>query len=83
MRAEQTTDASPKGNRDRIYKGQRYVWAGTVPHRRQNGTETELTVWVSWCAECGEKFEFMTPVNPPVWQPSRRCRAHRQPGVRV
>ena len=61
--------------------GQRYRFLGRRPHRRQDGTATELMAWESQCADCEEWFEAASPKNrgPEV----RRCTDHRKPGKRA
>jgi hypothetical protein len=68
---------------EREHYGQRFALLGTVPHRRVDGTWTSLARWQGWCARCGERFEFTTPVAATKFQPNRRCAKHKRPGQRV
>jgi hypothetical protein len=60
-----------------------YELARTEPHIRRDGTETELAVWQSHCAQCGEPFEFRAPSKASKFEPNRRCAKHKRPGARV
>ena len=64
-----------------IHDGQRYRVAGIKPHVRKGGTRTTLIIWQSHCAECGQPFEFTTPLK--TRYPSRRCKQHSKPGRAV
>ena len=65
------------------YHGQHYRLAGERQHIRRDGALTTLAIWRSHCATCGEPFEFLLPVKATKFMPSRRCRMHKKPGVRV
>lgn len=67
----------------RIVSGQAYKEVGREPYLRKNGKLTELIVWRSHCAECGEPFEIRTSAKSRRFIPNRRCHLHKQPGVRV
>lgn len=62
---------------------QLYELARTEPYQRRDGTETELIVWQSHCATCGEPFELRTPSKASKFVPNRRCQKHKRPGARV
>jgi hypothetical protein len=66
-----------------LYKGQHYSLTGTVPHTCRDGRETELEVWRSTCANCGEPFDCMRPAKAKRFEPNRRCQKHKRPGQRV
>lgn len=65
---------------ERLYHGQAYVAVSREPYTRRDGSTTELVVWESLCARCGEPFTFKTPTGASKWQPNRRCHEHRRPG---
>lgn len=67
----------------RAYKGQLYYFDRTEPYTRVDGSQTQLHVWVSHCAHCGEPFECRTPAKAGRFQPNRRCAEHKRPGSRV
>jgi hypothetical protein len=46
-----------------IFRGQSYQLVGYRPHICRDGHETQLEVWQSRCAECGEPFECCRPVS--------------------
>lgn len=52
------------------------------PHRKADGTMTELMVWETACASCGESFETLTPVKLSNTL-TRRCSGCRKPGKPV
>ncbi len=65
----------------RAYKGQLYYFDRTEPYTRVDGSQTQLRVWVSYCAQCGEPFEYRTTARSRItFTPSRRCPEHRRPG---
>jgi hypothetical protein len=64
----------------RVYKGQLYRPLTTKPHTCRDGRETILAIWEAECATCGEPFTSSTPLHSPKFQPSRRCKIHKQPG---
>lgn len=69
-------------NEIRNYKGQDYKLVETLPYVRvSDGTETELAIWESSCAKCGEPFRFARPTEASEFHPNRRCRKHRRPGI--
>lgn len=68
---------------DRTFNGQQYKFVELVPHTRTDGSATELAVWSSACADCGELFEVRTPARSKKFIPNRRCTIHKRPGVRV
>jgi hypothetical protein len=63
------------------HRGQRYDFGFVEPHTRRDGTETFLAVWFTRCAECSEIFMMRTPLRGKRFEPSRRCKAHKKPGV--
>lgn len=65
-----------------FWKGQRYDFNRRQPHARADGSQTELLVWNTHCATCGEAIEIMTPVGGSN-SPSRRCTRHKRPGASV
>jgi hypothetical protein len=67
----------------REYKGQRYECVAILPHIRPDKERTEIAVWESGCARCGEPFLFRSPVNKETFMPSRRCRDHKSAGRKV
>ena len=67
----------------KIFDGQVYKLARTEPYTRRDGSQTMLTVWRSHCADCGEVFELRTPTASSRFEPNRRCRNHKRPGVKV
>jgi hypothetical protein len=67
----------------KFYDGQRYELVRTEPYTRTDGGETELSIWQSECPVCGGAFEVRTPARARKFEPNRRCRKHRRPGVRV
>jgi hypothetical protein len=60
--------------------GQRYDLTGREPYVRQDGSDSELLVWVSACVECDAPFECRSRLTslPEV----RRCGEHKMPGRR-
>lgn len=38
-----------------------FTWLAFKPYTRKDGTDTELSVWHSTCAICGEPFAVATP----------------------
>jgi len=68
---------------ERTHKGQLYRLTGLVDHTCRDGRETELQVWQSTCANCGEPFEFKMPPKVRAFAPNRRCKRCAKPGVRV
>jgi hypothetical protein len=68
----------------RVHRGQVYQLVGYRPHVCRDGHETQLEVWQSRCAKCGEPFECCRPVNSTKpFAPNRRCAEHKRPGSRV
>jgi hypothetical protein len=65
------------------YGGQRYECVAVVPYIRRDKGRTEIAVWESSCAHCGEPFLFRSPVHKVTFAPSRRCPDHRFPGRKV
>jgi hypothetical protein len=61
---------------------QSYELRGSKPHRKADGTMTELLVWETACATCGEGFEALTPVKL-CNTLTRRCPNCRKPGKPV
>lgn len=69
---------------EKLYHGQAYRLVGYRPHVCRDGRESELEIWHSHCAECGEPFECMRPVRSlKPFAPSRRCHEHAAPGRKV
>jgi hypothetical protein len=66
---------------DRMVAGQAYWRVRSEPYERKDGAMIELTVWMSFCAACGRRFDCRSVV--PDGPGNRRCEAHRWPGVRV
>jgi hypothetical protein len=64
------------------WKGQPYLLMGIEPYRRRDGKPSRVLLWRSWCAECGETFDFKAP-HRKLRDPSRRCQLHAKPGLRV
>jgi hypothetical protein len=64
-----------------VKNGQEYELVGVKPHLRRDGSETELLVWRSHCADCGA--EFLCSTTKVFKAMNRRCPAHVQPLVRV
>jgi hypothetical protein len=69
---------------EHFYRGQRYVRQNESPYIRDDGTKTKIAEWETECATCGEPFVFATTakIRHLRWPP-RRCKKHRQPGVKV
>ena len=67
----------------RHYLGQRYIAVAAKPYTRADGTETQIIVWESPCADCGEPFLCPAPAAAARFQPNRRCPKHKRPGQRV
>lgn len=65
------------------HDGQRYICAEIKPYKRRDGVSSEVAVWLSRCANCGEFFVFRTGRTIARFQPNRRCDRHKRPGVRV
>ena len=86
MNYEEAVDASKWHVGDRVEReGQRYVCEAFEPHIRRDGRETALVVLRSDCAQCGASFTFKVPALV-AWRKlmlSRRCAAHKRPGVKV
>lgn len=38
-----------------------FKWLAFKPYTRKDGTDTELSIWQSACAICGEAFTVATP----------------------
>jgi hypothetical protein len=66
--------------RVKMHKGQRYEFVGMVDHVKEDGSTMLLQGWFSHCAECGNP---MLVKIVPGCTPSRRCKEHAKPGVRV
>ena len=64
------------------FGGQLYARIGIRPYIRQGGIKSELTVWLTHCADCGELFEVATAEQIPKY-PTRRCPRHASKGRRV
>lgn len=60
---------------------QAYELVGTEPHTRLDGGQTELLVWNSTCASCGDPLVCRTP-GMTTWF-SRRCSDCKRPGKPV
>lgn len=88
---EQMTAAQDKTAPDQVahigteirLDGQPYRVTRTVPHTRADGATSHLLVWSAPCWECGAPFEVTTPVTGFSKTPSRRCRLHQRPGLKV
>lgn len=63
-----------------FHRGQRYEVVRLEPHRRRDGSLSELVVFTSRCADCGAVFEAKSP-NKLVLYPNRRCKRHAKPMV--
>ena len=57
------------------FAGQLYARIGSRSHKKQNGTNTQLTMWRTHCADCGKLFELTTPQIIPKYI-TRRCAKH-------
>ncbi len=69
-------------NRIWNFGGQLYARVGIQPHVRQDGTVTELVIWRTHCADCGEVFE-VTSVASSSPNLNRRCNRHKAAGRKV
>lgn len=47
-----------------------------------DGHEVPVSVWRSWCPECGEEFAILIRRGG-KFSPNRRCPDHHRPGVPV
>jgi hypothetical protein len=65
---------------ERMFQGQHYRQVGVRPHVCRDGRETELAIWRSHCATCGESFEFAAPATSTKFEPNRRCQRCKRPG---
>ena len=70
---------------EKIYKGQRYVYAGCEDRINSDGRVVVLSLWRTGCAECGKAVVFKSVVDPgePLRGPTRRCREHARPGIKA
>lgn len=66
----------------RTYRGQLYCRVGTRQRERHDGRMMEMIIWRANCAQCGAVFKCSTPSGG-KFNPSRRCKAHRMPGIKV
>lgn len=71
-------DAVPFIGQRVVHRGQLHELVRVEPHLKRDGEATSLLVWSSLCAQCGEPFEWRSPVRT-EW-PTKRCEAHRKPG---
>lgn len=76
----QTSDILRTGPDVRWYNGQAYGRMGTVPHVCRDGRRTTLTIWGSYCPDCGNRFTFTAPTQATRFQPNRRCDECKHPG---
>lgn len=78
VRSAVTATGKTRKFRDQVYK-----CIGLEPYERIDGSRTMLSLWRSACAECGRPFVTSLPAKARRFEPNRRCREHRRPGVRV
>lgn len=71
-------DGGPGRKRLFVYEGQQYVSLGRRAYERRDGGRSELMIYGSWCAHCGEPFTFTQPRGS--FYPARRCPTHRAKG---
>lgn len=67
----------------RLFGEQRYECVGIKPYTRRDGSQTELLIWRSNCAKCGDSFECTSPAQSENFSPNRRCALHKRPGTKV
>lgn len=68
----------PPVGSDVIVDGFRYVFVGTKPHQRKDGTPSMLWLWQADCASCGNPFVTTAPER--FVGENKRCSDHRAPG---
>lgn len=58
--------------------GRVFYFLANTPYTKKDGTEIELAVWHSQCAECGAPFTIQTPTNGVSEAFGRKhCDAHK------
>lgn len=62
--------------------GRRFTEVDVVPYQRLDGTWTNLRVWETECAVCGQVFEVSTPIKVRRFESSksfqrRNCPDHK------
>lgn len=67
----------------KIVGDQVYRCTGAEPYTRVDGSMTELEIWESECARCGQLFTFKCPKGASRFSPNRRCEKHKRPGIKV
>jgi hypothetical protein len=67
----------------RMIGSQEFLCVGFKPHRKRDGTETQLAVVKAKCARCRKTFLQDMAVMGARFYPNRRCEAHRRPGLKV
>lgn len=69
----------------RKHKGQRYLVKRLVPYlcvgKAPNRRQTLLVELETACSVCGDRFEFLLSALRPRFEPAKRCKKHRAPGV--
>jgi hypothetical protein len=68
-------------NPDLMLRGQPYWRIGSEPYECKDGRLVTLTVWLSFCADCGGSFACRS--MPEAEYLNRRCDLHKRQGVRV
>jgi hypothetical protein len=58
-----------------------YTKVGREHYARRDGRVTDLILWESHCGDCGARFIVKVPVGARRFEPNRRCRACKRPGV--
>lgn len=74
-------DSRPEISTFLVLRGQRYQLLDVLPRKRRDGSRTEILLWRSQCAECGQLFECTTSFKQ--GQINRRCKAHSKRGIPV
>lgn len=64
-----------------ILDDQEFELVSIVPHQKADGSMTDLLLWASLCATCGQSYETKTTVRTSGI--SRRCSIHSKPGKPV
>jgi len=84
MRDKQTIDARHlEAGQSFAWRGQVYFVLGKRPYQRQDARWTNLMGFGSWCATCGEWFEFSVSARARTAWLNRRCAVHKSPGRKV
>lgn len=61
--------------------GQRYRLIRREPYMRRDGEWSAVLTWEAYCCECGNPFETKSGLR--AKELHRRCRKHREAGLRV